>query len=152
MVHPKYPGETLFLKRHIYKSMTLNGRGCADCDEDHRRPSDRRICAHTGPSSMSANLVRRSKLVLFASVLPHSRPLNRESLGRFVGGKSVTTRVAKLNLFKFGNALGCFGEKNTVAINKDLFVRCTSRRKRIDWQALFLSLDTRVLQQRIRSE
>src|SRR5579864_2033480 len=37
MVHPKYPGETLFLKAHIYKSMTLNGRACADCDEDHRR-------------------------------------------------------------------------------------------------------------------
>jgi hypothetical protein len=36
MVHPKYPGETLFLKRHIYKSMTLNGRACTDCDEDHR--------------------------------------------------------------------------------------------------------------------
>jgi hypothetical protein len=36
MVHPKYPGETLFLKAHIYKSMTLDGRRCADCDEDHR--------------------------------------------------------------------------------------------------------------------
>jgi hypothetical protein len=36
MVHPKYPGETLFLKAHIYKSKTLNARGCADCDEDHR--------------------------------------------------------------------------------------------------------------------
>jgi hypothetical protein len=37
MVHPKYPGETLFLKTHIFKSKTLNGRDCADCDEDHRR-------------------------------------------------------------------------------------------------------------------
>jgi hypothetical protein len=37
MVHPKYPGETLFLKAHIYKSNTLNGSGYADCDEDHRR-------------------------------------------------------------------------------------------------------------------
>jgi hypothetical protein len=35
MVHPKYPGETLFLKAHIYKSMTLNGRSYSDCDMNH---------------------------------------------------------------------------------------------------------------------
>jgi hypothetical protein len=34
--YTKYPGETLFLKAHIFKSMTLNGRRCTDCDEDHR--------------------------------------------------------------------------------------------------------------------
>jgi hypothetical protein len=34
---PKYPGETLFLKAHIYKSNTLNGSGRPDCDEHHRR-------------------------------------------------------------------------------------------------------------------
>jgi hypothetical protein len=37
MVHPKYPGEPLFLKAHVYKSMTLNSRGGPDCDEGHRR-------------------------------------------------------------------------------------------------------------------
>lgn len=35
---PEISRRTLFLKAHIYKSMTLNGRSCADCDEDHRRP------------------------------------------------------------------------------------------------------------------
>jgi hypothetical protein len=33
------------LKAHIYKSMTLNGRGCADCDEDHRRAFFGRVSA-----------------------------------------------------------------------------------------------------------
>ena len=36
MVTPEISRRTLFLKAHIYKSMTLNGRGRADCDEDHR--------------------------------------------------------------------------------------------------------------------
>src|SRR5579859_6840728 len=38
MVTPEISRRTLFLKAHIYKSMTLNRTVWADCDEDHRRP------------------------------------------------------------------------------------------------------------------
>jgi hypothetical protein len=48
MVHPKYPGETLFLKAHIYKSKTLNAMGCPDCDEDHRSRVLKRYKAVSG--------------------------------------------------------------------------------------------------------
>lgn len=44
------------LKAHIYKSMTLNGSGCANCDEDHRRAFRVHFC-HVKASKIIGDMV-----------------------------------------------------------------------------------------------